>query len=120
MKKIRCFRDLRVWNEAHSLAREIYQVTQKFPKDERYGLTSQLRRAAVSISSNIAEGSKRSTTKDLCHFLYMAQGSTEEVKSHLILAENIHYLNAAAYQVLFRRCQHVGILLNGLLRSLKL
>ncbi|SRR5258706_15966228 len=119
MEKVRNFQDLRAWGEARKLAQVIYQVTLSFPKEELYGLTSQIRRAAVSISSNIAEGSKRLTTKDLCHFLSIAQGSNEEVKSLLILAQDIGYLDSQHFQEIFKRCRNVGVLLNGLTRSLR-
>jgi len=119
MGKVRNFQDLRVWVEARQLSQVIYQATMTFPKEEIYGLTSQLRRAAVSISSNIAEGSKRLTTKDLCHFLAIAQGSNEEVKSLLILAQDIGYLDSKHFQEIFKHCRNIGILLNGLTRSLR-
>jgi four helix bundle protein len=117
--KVRHFRDLRVWHAAHDLALSIYQITKSFPIDERYGLTSQLRRAAVSISANIAEGSKRPSTKDLCHFLDIAQGSNEEVKSLLLLARDLHYLPATQCVAFFEKLEVVGAMLQALLRSLK-
>jgi four helix bundle protein len=117
--KVRCFQDLRVWQIAHELALSIYRLTQDFPREERYGLTSQIRRAVVSISANIAEGSKRPSTRDLCHFLDIAQGSNEEVKCLLLLSRDLHYLPADQFGVLFEKSEAVGAMLNGLLQSLK-
>jgi four helix bundle protein len=119
MEKIRSFRDLRVWGKAQVLAQTIYQATGRFPKEELYGLTSQLRRAGISISTNIAEGSKRSTTKDLCHFLSIAQGSNEEVKSLLMLAKSLSYLDSSQFQSIHLQSQAIGVMLNGLIRSLR-
>jgi four helix bundle protein len=88
---IRDFRDLIVWQRAIVLATEIYRLTRAFPRDEIYGLTSQLRRAAVSVSSNIAEGHARQG-REFVHFLSMARGSLAEVESQLILAVELGYL----------------------------
>ena len=92
MKKIRDFRELRIWERSMELAEKIYEVTKRFPKSEIYGLTSQLRRAVVSISSNIAEGCGRRTSKDFVGFLYNAMGSVREVESQLILSGRVGYL----------------------------
>ncbi len=82
-------------------------------------MTSQLRRAAVSITANIAEGTKRSTTNDLCHFLAISEGSNEEVKCLLLLARDLNYLDAVTFTRLFPETQAIGAMLNGLQRSLK-
>ena len=79
------FKKIFVWQKAFELSKEIYNMTSKFPKEEIYGLTSQIRRASVSISSNIAEGSGRKTKKDFCGFLYYAYGSTKELESQLLI-----------------------------------
>jgi len=93
MKKIRDFRELRIWIKACDLAKIIYDVTDGFPKSEIYGLSSQLRRAVVSVSSNIAEGCGRRTSKDFVGFLYNAMGSVGEVESQLIISGEIGYLD---------------------------
>jgi len=82
--KIQTFQDLRVWGDAHRLILEIYKVTRSFPEEEKFGLTSQIRRAAISICANISEGYKKSRN-DFVRFLMIAQGSLEETKYHLIL-----------------------------------
>jgi four helix bundle protein len=117
--KIQRFQDLRVWSLAHQLALKVYECTKAYPVDERYGITSQLRRAVVSIGANIAEGSKRSSTKDLCHFLAIAQGSNEEVKFLLLLSRDLHYLSQDAFNLLFNKCDRVGAMLHSLSLSLK-
>lgn len=90
--KIRSFRDLRTWREGHRLLLEIYQVIEKFPKDEKYILSSQLCRAALSIPANIAEGMGRATPKDLIRFLVQARGSLHEVLNYLQVALDRKYI----------------------------
>lgn len=115
---IRHFQDLRVWREAHNLSLAIYDATRHFPKEEIYGITSQIRRAAVSIEANIAEGSKRRSTKDLCHFLTMSEGSNEEVKCLLLIVRDLKFLDQATVQKLYLQTEAVGSMLCGLIRSL--
>ncbi|MFN8596496.1 MAG: four helix bundle protein [Anaerolineae bacterium] len=86
------FRSLKVWEKAHRLTLEIYQVTHAFPKEELYGLTSQIRRASASIPTNIAEGCGRGTNADFSRFLQIALGSASELDYHLLLAHDLHYL----------------------------
>jgi len=100
MKKIRDFRELRVWVKALDLAEKVYGVTKGFPKSELYGLTSQLRRAVASISSNIAEGCGRRTSRDFVGFLYNAMGSAREVQSQLLLSVKVGYLNKEEVEIL--------------------
>lgn len=88
---IRSFRDLRTWREAHALVLEIYRMTSAFPSEERYGLTSQLRRAATSIPSNIAEGMGRASTADLIRFFINARGSVQETIYQVLLAKDLAY-----------------------------
>lgn len=95
---VESYQDLTVWQRAMQLARETYQVTQTFPNDERFGLTSQMRRAAVSIPSNIAEGWGRQTTNQYIQFLQVAQGSAAELETQLILAVDLGFLTAQAAQ----------------------
>lgn len=89
--RVRSFRDLRTWNEAHLLTLEVYKITSDFPPDERYGLTNQLRRASVSIPSNIAEGMGRASTADVIRFFIQARGSVQEVSYQLLLAKDLGY-----------------------------
>lgn len=87
--KLKCHKDLDVWKRSMDLVTEIYQLTGTWPTDERYGLTSQLRRAAISVPSNVAEGAARGSTKDFARFLNIAQGSLAEVETQLELAKRI-------------------------------
>ena len=115
MQRLTSFQQLESWQEAHKLVLQVYKVTQQFPADERYGLTSQLRRAAVSIPANIAEGFKRRGLADKLRFYNMAEGSLEEVKYFFILSEDLHYLPSK--ETLIAQADCVGRLLNGLIAS---
>ena len=97
---MRDFRQLRVWKDAHHLALEIYQTTRGFPKEELFALTSQIRRASVSIPSNIAEGCGRGSNKDYANFLQMALGSAFEVDYQLLLAKDLTYIDPEKYLLL--------------------
>src|SRR6266480_688700 len=114
--KVRNFEDLAVWQRARELALAVYSCSRAFPREEIYGLTSQLRRASVSIGCNIAEGSKRRTTNDLCHFLNIAEGSTEEVKFLLMLAQDLGYIENATQIKLLNHAEAIGAMLNNLIR----
>lgn len=93
MQEIRTHKDLDVWKESVELAINLYEYTKIFPKEEIYGLTQQLRRAVVSISSNIAEGAARNSNKEFVQFLYIALGSLSEVETQLIIANRLNYCN---------------------------
>ena len=90
--KLTGHRDLRVWQDAMALVRKVYVVTRDFPKDEQYGLSSQLRRAAVSVPSNIAEGAARTGKKEFARFLSVARGSLTEVETQILIAKDLGYL----------------------------
>ncbi|RJR42819.1 MAG: four helix bundle protein [Deltaproteobacteria bacterium] len=91
--KSRAYRDLRVWKEAIDFVKEVYLITAKFPSTEIYGLTNQIRRAAVSIPANIAEGQGRNSSKEFRQFLGIALGSVSELETHLIISNKIEYLS---------------------------
>jgi len=114
------FQDLRVWQAARLFISEIYVATRRFPDHELYGMTSQIRRAAVSIATNIAEGSKRATTKDLCHFLNMAETSLEEVKNLLIIGSDLNYVVDRELSSLLTKADVIGAMLNTLKKSLQI
>ena len=116
--RITGYRDLRAWQEARLLVKAVYLATKSFPKDELYGLTQQVRRAAVSVPSNIAEGYGRGTRKDYVRFLQMARGSLYEVQCQVLLAEDLGYLAVAASAALHSQVERCSMLLHGLLRSL--
>ncbi len=107
-----------VWQKSHELVLKLYEVTKDFPKDEQFGLTSQIRRAAVSIPSNIVEGKARGSNKDFKRFLLIARGSLEELKYQILLSNDLNYINEDTYKDLLNITKEVGRLLNGLMVSL--
>ncbi|MEA1950270.1 MAG: four helix bundle protein [Planctomycetota bacterium] len=109
------YKNLIVWQKAIALVTEVYRLTQAFPKEERYGLTSQIRRASVSVPSNIAEGQGRLTRGEFRQFLGHAKGSLAELNTQLIIAQNLGY----ADDTLQPKLDEVAKLLNGLLNSLR-
>lgn len=113
------YRRLEVWRESVQLAIETYTATQDFPRHELYGLCSQVRRAAVSIPSNIAEGRGRGTKRDFCRFAQQARGSLFELQTQITIAEALGYATPAQVETLTRRSETVVRLLNGLVRFLQ-
>lgn len=113
------YRDLVAWQKAMDLVTRIYRTTQQFPKEELYGLTSQLRRAAVSVPSNIAEGQARYSHSEFQHFLRNARGSLVEVETQVMISQNLGYIAAETAEELLRRTSEVGRILNALLASIK-
>lgn len=117
--KIKSFTDLKVWQEGHKLVVAIYQITKTFPKEELYSLTSQIRRAVASVTSNIAEGFGRQGYKEKVQFYYVAQGSLIELKNQILIAKDIDYLNAEDFQKLAEQANDVHRLLQGLITKSK-
>lgn len=115
--KRRNHKDLVVWQKAMSLARTIHVLTRSFPPEELFGITSQLRRAAVSIPGNIAEGAARATTREFIQFLYVARGSLAEIETQLELAEGAGYTKRS--EDIFTQADEVGKLLNAVIRGLR-
>ena len=115
----RSYRELLVWQKAKAFAVQTYQATEQFPRAELYGLTSQIRRAAVSVSSNIAEGQGRLTSGEFLHFLGQARGSLLELDTQLAIALDLHYLKTNQYQILDHDAYQVLGLLNRLIESLR-
>jgi four helix bundle protein len=113
------YRDLETWKRAMDLVEEVYEATRKFPKDELYSLTNQVRRATVSVPSNIAEGQGRESDREFLHHLAIAYGSLCEVETQVIIAERLKYLESNETAKLLSRAGEVGRLLNGLSRSLR-
>lgn len=111
------FDKLLVWQRAHSLVLKIYEVTNSFPKEEIWGLTSQIRRSAVSVPSNIVEGKARGSRKDFKRFLLIARGSLEEVKYQSLLAKELKYINDEQYEEIAVMIEDVGRLLGGLINK---
>lgn len=117
--KIKKFTDLYTWQEGHKLVLMVYKNTTIFPDKERYGITDQMRRAAVSITSNIAEGFSRRSPKEKCRFYDISQGSLVELQNQLIISKDISYLSENNFKVMADQSVLVNKLLHGLLRSTK-
>ena len=115
---MRNFRELLVWQKAHELALEVYRDTKGFPADERFGLTVQLRRAASSVASNIAEGCGRGSDKDFARFLGIAAGSASEVEYQILLTRDLGYLSEEDYRRLNSHVNEVKRILNSFIQSL--
>lgn len=112
--KIKSFTDLNAWKLGHILVLDIYKITKKFPTEERYGLISQMQRAGVSITSNIAEGFSRNTNKDKVQFYCIAHGSLMELQNQLLIARDLKYLDKNKFDLIAQQTIVVGKLINGL------
>jgi four helix bundle protein len=115
---MRDFKKLQVWGKAHELSLAVYKATSTFPQQELFGLTSQLRRAAVSLPANIAEGFGRSGEAELARFLRIALGSASELEYHIILSTDLRYLNNSASQHLLKHVTDVKRMLTSLIQKL--
>lgn len=115
---IKNFKDLKIWEKAHRLTLEIYQVTKEYPKEELYSLVSHMRRAAVSVTANIVEGKKRNSVIDFIHFLNMADTSLEELKYYFILSKDLGYLQEPKMEELNKLSDEIGLMLRSLEKSL--
>lgn len=118
-QKIKTFTDLKVWQEGHELVILVYKITKDFPKDELYSLTNQMRRAAASITSNIAEGFGRQGYKEKIQFYYLAQGSLTELKNQFLITKDVGYLEAKDFGILAEKANNVHRLLQGLITKSK-
>lgn len=114
---IKNFTDLEAWKEAHKLTLLIYKITNSFPKEEMFGLISQIRRAVISIESNIAEGFARFHYKDRLNFYFQARGSVSEVESQLITSKDLGYIKGKEFREILEQAEKVGRILSGLIRS---
>jgi len=117
-RQLRNYKDLIVWQKAMDLVSDVYRVTANFPREEVYGLTNQLRRSAVSVPSNIAEGQGRATKGEFIQFLCHSRGSLLELETQVLIASSLGYLNTQQQQVLQTNVTEVARMLNGLLSSL--
>ncbi len=115
--KIKSFRDLIAWQLGHNLVLEIYKITKLFPRDEQFGLVSQMRRCAVSITSNIAEGFSRQTYKDKIQFYSIALGSVTELQNQLDIVRDIKFINLETYRKLELSSEEIHKIINGLIKS---
>lgn len=109
------YRDLIVWQKSMELARIVYRMTSRFPRDEIFGLTNQIRRAVVSIPSNIAEGFGRGSDREFVHFLRIAKGSTNEVETQILISEDLEYVNSNDAQAALSLCNEIIRMLGTLI-----
>jgi four helix bundle protein len=116
---VRDFRQLQVWERSHNLTLAVYRATRSFPQEDRFGLTSQIRRAAASIPTNIAEGCGRSTDKELAQFMQIAMGSASEVEYQLLLAHDLDYLSDDTYRRLNDSVVEVKKMLSTFIKRLR-
>ncbi len=119
MEVIRDFTQLNVWRKGHVLVLSIYKITKKFPKEEKFGLVDQMKRAAVSVTSNIAEGFGRRSWKDKAQFYVMASGSLIELKNQLYVARDVGYISGNEFKQLNDLTVEVSKMINGMIRKAK-
>ncbi|MGE0629061.1 MAG: four helix bundle protein [Hyphomicrobiaceae bacterium] len=116
---IQSYRDLQVWQKSIALSVACYRLTAAFPRDELYGMTSQIRRSSASVPANIAEGHGREHTRSFIQFLRVAQGSLKELETHLVLAEQVGLTTSASLEPLFAASAEIGRMVRALIRSLQ-
>jgi four helix bundle protein len=116
--KVHSYRDLLVWGKGIELTKELYAITKRFPDEERFGLTSQIRRACVSIPSNIAEGQARQSTKEFIKFLYITRGSLAELDTQLFLAREFGYIATDEYDTVLKKIDEIQRMSHRLIESL--
>lgn len=116
-RKIKSFTDLIVWQKGHTLVLEIYKITNQFPSQEQFGLTNQIRRAAVSFTSNIAEGFSRKSYKEKTRFYYIALGSLTEIQNQLLIAKDIGYINEEQFNYHADKTIEINKITNGLIKK---
>ena len=113
------YQKLLVWQKAYQFALSVYKMTERFPKEEKYGLTSQIRRASISVFANIAEGYERHYRKEYVQFLAMSKGSVGEIETYLMFARDLGYINMIEYEAQNILLQEISRLLRGLINSLR-
>lgn len=113
------YKSLKVWQKAHSLVLEIYFLTSQYPKEELYGLTSQIRRAAISIAANIAEGSSRKSKKDFTRFLEIGFGSAKEVEYELLLSKDLNYIQLESFTKIQHQIEEIKKMFVGLMKAIQ-
>lgn len=119
-RKIKSFTDLDTWRESHKLVLDIYKITNNFPRHEIFGLVSQMRRSAVSITSNVAEGFSRQTSKEKIQFYYIAQGSVTELQNQLLIARDVGFISDILFNDAARKSVVSHKLINGLIKKLRI
>jgi len=119
LSTIKSFEELIIWQESRKFTSNIYKLTKNFPKEELYGLTSQIRRASISIMSNVAEGFDRKTTKEFIHFLIIARASASEVQNDLYISLDLNYIDKESFKTTYDHAQKIAKLINGMINYLK-
>jgi four helix bundle protein len=117
---VKTYRDLQAWQKSMTLVTEIYKILKSFPKDEIYGLTSQMKRCAISIPSNMAEGYGRNSTNEYVHFLRIATGSLYELQTQLEISMNLNYLDKDSFDKLYESSREIERMLSSLIRKLSI
>jgi four helix bundle protein len=118
MEKIKSFKELRIWQKGIEIVKDIYILTRKFPKEELYGLTSQMRRAAISMPSNIAEGFKRYHSKEYSQFLHITMGSAAELETQLIIAKELKMISEEELNIISEKLDHISKMISSLLNKI--
>jgi four helix bundle protein len=116
---VKGFRSLKVWAKAHAMTLAVYELTRRFPREELFGLTSQIRRSAASVGANIAEGCGRRSDGEMCRFLQIARGSASELEYHLLLAHDLHLLEDGHFHDLERQVDEVQRMLTALIQRFR-
>ena len=119
MSTVKSFEELTIWQEARELTNRIYILSKRFPKEELYGLTSQIRRASVSIMSNIAEGFNRRSTKEFINFLIISRASISEVQNDLYISLDLNYINKKEFETIYNHAQKISMSINKLITYLR-
>ena len=119
MSTVKSFEELTIWQEARELTNKIYILSKRFPKEELYGLTSQIRRASVSIMSNIAEGFNRRSTKEFINFLIISRASISEVQNDLYISLDLNYINKKEFETIYNHAQKISMSINKLITYLR-
>ena len=119
MSTVKSFEELTIWQEARELTNKVYILSKKFPKEELYGLTSQIRRASVSIMSNIAEGFNRRSTKEFINFLIISRASISEVQNDLYISLDLNYINKKDFETIYNHAQKISMSINKLITYLR-
>lgn len=117
--KLRDYKDLIAWQKSYQMCRTVYQITENFPRKEQFGLTSQIRRSALSVPSNIAEGYTRHSTQDYIRFLYIAYSSLAELETQLMLSKDLNYIDQTVYAKIESLTREVQRIMMALIKSLK-
>ncbi|HEO64155.1 MAG TPA: four helix bundle protein [Candidatus Omnitrophica bacterium] len=119
MGEIKSFKELKIWQKGIEIVKDVYMLTKEFPKEEIYGLTSQIKRSSISIPSNIAEGFKRYHSKEYRQFLHIALGSAAELETHLVIAKELKFIKQEESDGILEKIDHVSRMISSLLNKLK-